>query len=67
HELLTVDADLRYLIAERRPPSVILEHVARRGFRTMFVDQAAKTLRGLIPAEGALGPLPLDTAPPVVV
>lgn len=60
-ELLPVDADLRYLIAERRPPSAILEHVARRGFRTMFVDTAAKTLRGLIPAEEALGRLPLVT------
>lgn len=62
HELLSVDPDLRYLIAERRPPSALLEHVARRGFRTMFVDTAAKTLRGLIPAEEALGPLPLVAA-----
>jgi type II secretory ATPase GspE/PulE/Tfp pilus assembly ATPase PilB-like protein len=62
HELLSVDADLRYLIAERRPPSAILEHVARHGFRSMLVDTAAKTLHGLIPAEEAPGLPPLAAA-----
>jgi len=53
HELLLVDEDLRYLVAERRPPSVIHEH-ARGRLRTMAADALEKSTRGLIPPDELL-------------
>lgn len=53
HELLLVDEDLRYLIAERRPPSLLHEH-ARPRLLTMASDALQKCARGLIPPQEAL-------------
>lgn len=53
HELLLADEDLRYLIAERRPPSALHAHAQDR-LRPLRVDLLEKCARGLIPVDEAL-------------
>jgi len=51
YELLLIDDDLRHLMAEGAAPSVLREHVAERGFRTLEEDAFQKACAGLIPPE----------------
>ena len=53
-EMLTVDDDLRHLLTEGAAPSVLREHVQRRGFRTLEEDAFRKACRGIIPPEAVV-------------
>jgi type IV pilus assembly protein PilB len=50
-ELLTVDDDLRHLVAEGSAPSTLRNYVRGRGFRSLEDDAFLKASRGLIPPE----------------
>ncbi|MBN2072241.1 MAG: Flp pilus assembly complex ATPase component TadA [Candidatus Krumholzibacteriota bacterium] len=47
YELLTVSSDIRGLILEKAPDSVIEEAAVRSGMKTMKMDGASKVLQGL--------------------
>jgi len=69
YELLLIDDDLRQLMTEGVAPSVLREHVTRRGFRTMEEDAFIKACRGIVPPEEivhlGLGlAMDLEEAPP---
>ena len=53
YEVLLLDEDLRFLIAERKPPSQIHEHVRRRGCGSMAQQVLAGVAAGLFPPEEA--------------
>lgn len=50
-ELLVVDADLKFHLSERVPPSVLQEELARRRFRTLEEDAWDKVCQGLVEPE----------------
>jgi type II secretory ATPase GspE/PulE/Tfp pilus assembly ATPase PilB-like protein len=50
-ELLTVDDDLRQLMAEGAAPSALRDYVGRRGFHSLEQDAFDKASAGIIPPE----------------
>lgn len=53
-ELLEVEDDFRYLLAERVAPSVLQQHAARHGFRSLEHDAFRKVREGRIAPEEIL-------------
>lgn len=53
-EMIEIDEDLRYLLSDRFPPSVIQQHYKDAGFRCLEEDAYLKAARGLIAPEEVL-------------
>lgn len=53
-EMIEADEDLRYLLSDRFPPSVVQQHFKSRGFRSLEEDAFLKASRGIIAPEEIL-------------